>query len=176
MVSLKENAGTVITRDKRRDAGSLTRICPSNHGKHEPLWRAGKEARRGMKTFARRLPVPQPEPTHLSKEAQMLPLLCHHACNSLFTKITVVLDTLKLCFFLLSIVQRASSQPLCCLSQPLPNRPEIRRDFGSCFLYGTSCARKDRLAATWEHCLPGKKKAHAKLAVCKCFPSSFVQL
>ena len=30
-----------------------------------------------------------------------------------------------------------------------------RRDFGSCFLYGTSCARKDGLAVTWEHHFPG---------------------
>lgn len=77
MVSLKENTGTVITRDKRRAAGSLTRICPSNHGKHEPLWRAGKGVGGGgMKAFACRLPVLQPEPTHLSKGAQTLPLLC----------------------------------------------------------------------------------------------------
>lgn len=44
MVSLKESAGTVITRDKRRAAGSLTRTCPRNHGKHESLWRVGKGA------------------------------------------------------------------------------------------------------------------------------------
>lgn len=46
MVSLKENAGTVITRDKRRAAGSCTRICPSNHGKHKSLQRApwGRES------------------------------------------------------------------------------------------------------------------------------------
>lgn len=48
MVSLKENAGTVITRDKRRAAGSDTRICPSNHGKHRSLRRAPRE----RKSFA----------------------------------------------------------------------------------------------------------------------------
>lgn len=48
MVSLKENAGTVITRDKRRAAGLHTRICPSNHGKHKSLQRAPW----GRKSFA----------------------------------------------------------------------------------------------------------------------------
>lgn len=67
MVSLKENAGTVITRDKRRAAGSLAGIYPSSCGKNKPLWTAEKEVHLEMKTFAHRL---------LSKVIWALPSLC----------------------------------------------------------------------------------------------------
>lgn len=89
MVSLKENTGTVITRDKRRAAGSLTRICPSNHGKHEPLWRAGKGVGGGDEGFCLQAPSAAARAHPPLQGGTDSPSALHCACDSLFTRITM---------------------------------------------------------------------------------------
>lgn len=157
MVSLKENAGTVITRDKRRAAGSRTRICPSNHGKHESLQRAPW----GKKTFASRLPVLLPEPPPALQggtDVSVTP-------SSAEQPWVPVLQAL-LCFLPLCLVHRASQTPSC--PSQLPNKAKT----SLWFLCGMSCARRDGLGASLPRPAQGRK-SRAELTACKRFLSFF---
>lgn len=157
MVSLKENAGTIITRDKRRAAGSRTRICPSNHGKHKSLQRAPW----GRKSFASSSQC-------CCQALSTSPRGHRRVYDSLFPEQpwVSVLQT-RFCFLPLCLVHRASQTPSC-LSQ-LPNRFEAKTCLW--FLCG-SCARRDGLGASLLSSGQGRK-SRAELTACKRFLSFY---